>query len=149
MTARLLRTIVTLVVSAVLIVLTLATAGSAAAAIPDRAFEVMGCNVGDYSCYFGRFGGVGSSYTSLCKNGNYTCTNGVPDTPAQFSQNVSPYCGDGGGAGCIGGSPLYTSTKPTEVSGSGLASGSTANGNILVTSGFVNVGTSLPQHADS
>ena len=90
MTARLLRTIVALVVGAVLIVLTLAMAGSTAAAIPDRTFEVMGCNIGDYACYYARFGGGGSSKTSLCKSGNYTCTNGVPDAPPRRMMLATP-----------------------------------------------------------
>ncbi len=144
MTTRIVRTLVTMTVGALLIVLTLANAGSVGAAIPDRAFQVLGCNIGDYSCYHARLGGVPSS--SYCSNSVYTCTNGVPNTPAQFSQDVSPYCGDGGGTGCINGSPLFTSTSSVSVTGSGLANGSGVNGNILVTSGFANVGTSLPQH---
>lgn len=147
MTARVLRTLVTMVVGGLLIVLALANAGSVGAAVPDRAFQVMGCTIGDYTCYYARLGG-GSSYTSYCNSGYYTCTNGVPDAPQQFAQNVSQYCGDGGGTGCVNGSPLYTSTTPANINGSGLASGSPTNGNILVTSGFANVGTSLPQHTD-
>jgi hypothetical protein len=147
MTARALRTLVTMAVGGVLIVMAFVNAGSVGAAIPDRAFQVMGCNIGDYTCYYARLGGS-SQYTYYCNNNYYTCTNGVPDAPpqSQFSQNVSQYCGDGGGTGCVNGSPLFTSTTPVNANGGGLASGGTVNGNILVTSGFVNVGTSLPQH---
>src|SRR5690242_19391171 len=85
MTARLLRTLVTLAVSVILIVVAVATAGPAAAAIPDRTFQLLGCNVGDYSCFYGKLGG--SPYGYYCSNGYYTCTNGIPDTPPQNQQN--------------------------------------------------------------
>jgi hypothetical protein len=132
MTARLLRTLVTLAVSVILIVVAVATAGQAAAAIPDRTFQLLGCNVGDYSCFYGKLGG--SPYGYYCSNGYYTCTNGIPDTPPQNQQNVSPYCGDGGGTGCINGSPLYVSTGTVVSNSNGLSSA------VVVTSGFVAAG---------
>lgn len=132
MTARLLRTLVTLAVSAILLVVALATAGPAAAAIPDRTFELLGCNVGDYTCFYSKLGG--SPYGYYCNNNYYSCTAGVPDTPPQNLKNVSPYCGDGGGTGCINGSPLYVSTTPVGSNGSGLAPA------VIVTTGFVAAG---------
>lgn len=141
MAARLLRTLALATLGAVLVVLTFAGAGSAEAAIPDRSFQVMGCNIGDYQCYYARLGGGGSTYTYYCQNGYYTCTNGVPDGPALGTTNGSPYCADGGGTGCIDGSPLFVNIGNV-VNGSGLASGATG-GNIIVTSGFANAGTSL------
>jgi len=140
MTARLLRTFVTLAVSAILIVVAIATAGPAAAAIPDRTFQILGCNVGDYSCFYSKLGG--SPYEYYCNNGYYTCTNGVPDTPPQNLQNVSPYCGDGGGTGCLNGSPLYVSTTPAGSNVNGISSA------VVITSGFVAAGPDGRPRAD-
>jgi hypothetical protein len=135
MAARVVRTLVMMTVGGLLMVMAFANAGAVGASLPDRAFQVMGCNIGDYTCYYARTG-ESAAYTYYCNAGYFTCTNGVPDTTAQYLANVSPYCGDGGGAGCINGSPLYVNTTPVTANGSGLAV------NVVVTSGFVNSGTS-------
>lgn len=140
MTARTVRTLVTMAVGALLIVLALANAGSVGASVSDRAFQVLGCAVGDYNCYYARLGG--SPYSTYCANGYYTCTNGVPNaanTPANATTTVT-YCGDNGAAGCINGSPLYVSTTIND-SGTGLAS------DVIVSSGFLNTGTIRTQVA--
>ncbi len=133
MIARVPRRLVLMAVGGMLMVLAFASAASVGAAIPDRAFQVMGCDIGDYACYYHRLGGA--PFSSYCNNSAYTCTNGIPEPPSQYSTNVSPYCGDGGGAGCINGSPLFVSTTVPS-NGSGLTT------NVIVTSGFLNTGTS-------
>lgn len=134
MIARIVRTLVTMAVGALLIVLALANAGSVGASVPDRAFQVLGCTIGDYNCYYARLGG--SPYSTYCANGYYTCTNGVPNAPATTADTATTvtYCGDNGAAGCINGSPLFTSTTINN-SGTGLAT------DVIVSSGFLNTGT--------
>ena len=146
---RVLRTLVASAIGAVLLIVTIGTAGTVEASIPDRAFQAMGCSIGDYTCYYSRLGG--SSYTYYCQNGYYTCTNGVPNTPVQNGPNVQGtiYCGDGGATGCVDGSALYTSTNPVDITGTRLAQSGTLTGHVLVTSSFVNVGATLPGHSDS
>ena len=135
MTARVVRTLVTMAVGGLLMVMAFVSAASVGAALPDRNFQVMGCNIGDYTCYYARTG-ESAAYTYYCNAGYFTCTNGVPDTTVQYSTDVSPYCGDGGGAGCINGSPLYVNTATAVSDENGLSQ------NVVVTSGFVKSGTS-------
>ncbi len=138
MTARIPRTLVTLAVGAVLIVSALVSAGSVGASIADRAFQVLGCSIGDYNCYYARLGG--SPYATYCSNSYYSCTNGVPnatDTPADTA-NTPVYCGDSATTGCINGSPLFVSTT-INGGGTGLAA------NVIVSSGFLNTGTNRTQ----
>ncbi len=135
MTARSLRPLVTIAVGVLLAVMAFANAGSVGAAIPDRTFQVMGCDVGDYTCFYHKIGGAPTTY--YCNAGYYTCANGVPTGPEQDSPNASPYCADGGGVGCLSGSPLYVS-KPTAP-----ANGTGTSANVVVASNFVNTGTSI------
>ncbi|MDQ2783562.1 MAG: hypothetical protein M3Y58_01000 [Chloroflexota bacterium] len=127
------RKLVTMVVGGLMILMAFASAGSVGAAIPNRAFQVLGCDTGDYACYYHRLGGAPES--NYCTSNVYTCTDGVPNTPPQYSTNVSPYCGDGGGVGCVNGSPLYASTTITPSDGTGLTT------DVVVTSNFLNIGT--------
>lgn len=139
MIARIVRTLVTMAVGALLIVLALANAGSVGASVPDRAFQVLGCSIGDYNCYYARLGG--SPYSTYCANGYYTCTNGVPnatDTPTDAAATTVTYCGDNGATGCINGSPLFVSTT-INGGGTGLAS------NVIVSSGFIDAGINRTQ----
>lgn len=133
MTTHGVRKLVTMAVGGLMVVMAFAGAGSASAAIPDRAFQALGCDIGDYTCYYHKLGGAPES--NYCTSNVYTCTNGVPNTPPQYSTNVSPYCGDGGGAGCLNGSPLYVSTTIAPSAGSSLAT------NVVVTSNFLNIAT--------
>jgi len=133
MTARGVRKLVTMVVGGLMIVMAFAGAGSVGAAIPNRAFQALGCDIGDYACYTHKLGGVSES--NYCTSGVYTCRDGVPNTPPQYSTDVSPYCGDGGGAGCLNGSPLYASTTIAPSAGTGLST------NVVVTSNFLNIGS--------
>lgn len=61
----------------------------------------------------------------------------MPDNSPSFNQNISPYCGDGGATGCLGGSALYpvTAANSTYVN----AGGNTPN--IVVAGNFVDTGT--------
>ena len=146
MTARTVRRLLTAAVGAVLLVATIGSTGTVQAAIQDRAFQAVGCAIGDYTCYYAKLGG--SPYTYYCQNSYYVCTSGIPDSPAkrigQDQLPVNPYCGDAAPAGCANGSALYTSTTPVDQTGTTLANGGTLTGNILVTNNFQAVGTSLP-----
>ncbi|MGI8689008.1 MAG: hypothetical protein ACR2M3_10550 [Thermomicrobiales bacterium] len=133
MTIHGVRKLVTMAVGGLMIVMAFAGAGSVGAAVPDRAFQVLGCDIGDYTCYSHRLGGASES--NYCASNVYTCTDGVPNTPPQYATDVSPYCGDGGGAGCVNGSPLYVSTTIAPSEGTGLST------NVVVTSNFLNIGT--------
>lgn len=128
------RKFVTMAVGGLIVVMAFTNAGSVGAAIPNRAFQAVGCDIGDYACYTHKLGGAPES--NYCTSSVYTCRDGVPNTPPQYSTNVSPYCGDGGGAGCLDGSPLYVSTTIVPSVGTGLST------NVVVTSDFLHIGTS-------
>ena len=119
MNTHFVRKLVTMAVGGLMVVTAFAGAGSVGAAIPNRAFQVLGCDIGDYACYSHRLGGAPES--NYCTGSLYTCTDSIPNTPPQYSTNVSPYCGDGGGAGCLNGSPLYVSTTIVPSAGTGLS----------------------------
>ena len=133
MTTHVVRKLVTMAIGGLMVVTAFAGAGSVGAAIPNRAFQALGCDIGDYACYYHKLGGAPES--NYCTSNVYTCTDGVPNTPPQYSTNVSPYCGDGGGAGCITGSPLYASATIAPSAGTGLST------DVVVTSNFLNIGT--------
>lgn len=138
MTVRGVRPLVTMAVGALLVVMAFASAGSVGAAIPDRTFQVMGCDIGDYACYYHKIGGAPETY--YCNAGYYTCANGVPTGPQsqQDAPNVSPYCGDGGTTGCLAGSPLFVSRTTVPSNGNGLSA------NVIVAGNFANNGSSGP-----
>jgi|SRR5579885_3415126 len=151
MTARMVRRVLTAAVGAVLLIAAIGSAVTVQAAIQDRAFQAVGCDVGDYTCYYAKLGG--SPYSYYCQNSYYSCTSGIPDTPdrriGQDQQPTNPYCGDAAPAGCANGSVLYTSTTAVDPTGSALANGGTLSGNILVTNNFQNVGTNLPVRSNN
>ena len=131
MIVRGVRPLVTMAVGMLLVVMAFANAGSVGAAIPDRTFQVMGCDIGDYTCYYHKIGGAPETY--VCNAGYYTCANGVPigQQQQQDSPDVSPYCGDGGRTGCLAGSPLFVSTTTASTNANGLSAHVIVAGNIV------------------
>jgi len=121
----------TLIAGAVIAVLLILGVGvmPASAAIADRAFTAIGCNVGDYNCFYAKMGGTQDTY--YCQTGYYECTNGVTNAPQQFptAGAATNYCQDGaayvqnGTYGCFNGNPIgavvHPSTDPNSTTSSG------------------------------
>jgi hypothetical protein len=139
-----------LIAGAAIAALLILTVGAvpASAAIADKAFTVMGCNVGDYNCYYSKMGG-GSPDAYYCQSGYYQCTSGVID-PVTRTTTAGPetnYCVDGaaytqnGIYGCVNGNPIgavaHVSSDPNNVSGNGgptvIIAGNFANAGLGVT----------------
>ena len=114
---------------AALLILTVGTV-PASAAIADKAFTVVGCNVGDYNCFYSKLGG-GSQDSYYCQSAYYPCTNGVLDPGTQFptAGPETNYCQDGaayiqnGIYGCTNGNPIgavaHVSSDPNNPNGNG------------------------------
>ncbi len=94
----------------------------------------MGCDIGDYACFYHKIGGAPETYS--CNVGYDTCANGVPIGKQQDAPNVSSYCGDGGNTGCLAGSPLFVSRTTVPSNGNGLSA------NVIVAGNFANNGSS-------
>lgn len=115
------------------------------AAIADRAFTVLGCEVGDYTCFYAKMGGGGSNDAYFCRNGYYTCENGVPvATVTQTAGAESQYCAGGaaylqnGTYGCRYGNPIGVDAAAAT---NGIASGSNgAYPTIIVAGNFASAG---------
>ncbi len=107
---------------------------SVSAAIADRAFTAIGCNVGDYTCYYAKMGGGGSINTYYCRTGYYDCNNGVPisniyptaDSGVQTCAGGATYV-QSGAYGCLYGNPIGVTVPGTPYSTAADGSGSFPN----------------------
>lgn len=115
------------------------------AAIADRAFTAIGCNVGDYTCYYAKMGGGGSINTYYCRTGYYECTNGVPnsniyptaDTGAQTCAGGATYI-QTGVYGCVYGNPIGVAVLGTPYSAA--AGGTGTFPNVIVAGNIASAG---------
>ncbi len=139
-----------LIAGAAIAALLILTVGAmpASAAIADKAFTVVGCNVGDYNCYYSKLGGS-SQDAYYCQNSYYPCTGGVLDPGVRIptAGQETNYCADGaayiqnGIYGCANGNPIGTvtrvSTDPNNPNGNGgptvVVAGNFANAGLGVT----------------
>ncbi len=93
------------------------------AAVADRAFTAIGCDVGDYTCYYAKMGGGSTANTYYCRTGYYECTNGVPisniyptaDNGVQACAGGATYT-QNGAYGCLYGNPIGVAVPGTPYS---------------------------------
>jgi hypothetical protein len=115
----------------------------ASAAIADRAFTAIGCNVGDYNCFYAKMGG-GAQNTYYCQTGYYDCTNGVPNSKVQITTGPeSSLCADGaayiqnGTYSCLNGNPIGLIAHVTSDPNNPTASGGPT---VVIAGNFANAG---------
>jgi hypothetical protein len=120
-------------------------AAPASAAIADRAFTVVGCNVGDYTCFYSKMGGA-SQDPYYCTNGYYDCTNGVPNGTVHTTAGPeTDYCADGaayiqnGNYGCANGNPIGLVAHTVNDSNATTTGGPT----VVVAGNFANAGVGI------
>jgi hypothetical protein len=116
----------------------------ASAAIQDRAFTAIGCNVGDYTCFYSKMGGGGSQNSYYCQNAYYPCANGVPVANPQVTSGPETELCAGGAAylqngtyGCTFGNPIGTTIQGTsDPSNTNVSGGAT----VIIAGNFASAG---------